>query len=84
MTTRCEARPRTTTCARDTCDALGPHPMRVVAALADLGLTDPEIAGYFRIRAECITEIRLTRPPASQLDRAGRVTTRDRGRGRCP
>lgn len=47
------------TCATETFSSLGPYPASAIAALADLGLTDQEIAGYFRIQPDQITQLRL-------------------------
>lgn len=53
MKNRCQAEP---------CDLLGPYPATSVAALADLGLTDQEIARYFRVQPERITRLRFSTP----------------------
>ena len=37
---------------------LGPTPKRCLETLADLGLTDPEIARYFKIPIGVITDLR--------------------------
>ncbi len=37
---------------------LGPMPKRCLETLADLGLTDPEIARYFRIPRGAVTDLR--------------------------
>jgi hypothetical protein len=44
-------------------DLLGPFPATSVATLADLGLSDQEIARYFRTFPERIARIRTTRAP---------------------
>lgn len=38
---------------------LGPAPKRCLETLADLGLTDPEIARYFQIPTSIVTALRL-------------------------
>jgi hypothetical protein len=37
---------------------LGPTPKRCLETLADLGLTDPEIARYFKIPKDIVTDLR--------------------------
>jgi predicted transcriptional regulator len=37
---------------------MGPQPCRAVAALADLGLSDAEIARYFGASPDCIARLR--------------------------
>lgn len=37
---------------------MGPTPKRCLETLADLGLSDPEIARYFKIPAEIVTDLR--------------------------
>lgn len=37
---------------------LGPAPNRCLEALADLGLSDPEIARYFKIPGAIVTDLR--------------------------
>lgn len=54
-----EAKRSTGICDSDPCSVLGPYPASVVAVMADLGLTDHEIAGYFRLQPERITRLRL-------------------------
>lgn len=74
---RCEA-----TCATEPCNVLGPYPATAVAALADLGLTDQEIAGYFRIQPERIRQLRLKNAPEFRTVCDGNAaTTFDRDRG---
>ncbi|MDO9525569.1 MAG: hypothetical protein Q7J57_08525 [Gemmobacter sp.] len=53
--------------AGDPCHVLGPYPGTAVAALADLGLTDPEIAGGFRSQPERITRLRVNTAPELQM-----------------
>lgn len=60
-----------TTTADAACNRLGPYPAASVAALADLGLTDQEIAGYFRVRPERIMKLRLNDRPELRLVFAG-------------
>lgn len=43
---------------RDHALALGPTPKRALAALADLGLSDSEIARYHRLPRQCVSELR--------------------------
>lgn len=63
MMNRCISEPCKATCATEPCNVLGPYPVTVIAALADLGLTDQEIAGYFRIQPDQITQFRLKGVP---------------------
>lgn len=56
---RCKSETCHATCSTEPCAVLGPYPATAVAALADLGLTDKEIANYFRIQPERITRLRL-------------------------
>jgi len=37
---------------------LGPTPKRCLEALADLGLSDPEIGRYFKIPTDIVTDLR--------------------------
>lgn len=46
-------------CTFDPSDGLGPCPALAVATLADLGLTDQEIATYFRILPDRVARLRL-------------------------
>jgi hypothetical protein len=48
-------------------NVLGPYPALAVATLADLGLTDQEIAHYFRVLPERITRLRLKDAPELRL-----------------
>jgi hypothetical protein len=59
MMSRCKSETCHATCSTEPCTALGPYPATAVAALADLGLTDQEIANYFRVQPERITRLRL-------------------------
>jgi len=45
------------TCTTDLADVLGPCPAAVIDTLADLGMTDQEIARYFHILPERITRL---------------------------
>ena len=57
---------------------MGPYPAAAVAALADLGLTDPEIANYFHVQPDRITRLRLNGvPEVVQVCGSGAVTTLD-------
>ena len=47
------------TCSTEPFAVLGPYPATAVAALADLGLTDQEIANYFHVQPERISRLRL-------------------------
>jgi hypothetical protein len=42
---------------------LGPFPATAIAVLDDLGLTDQEIADYFRVDPQRIARLRETRMP---------------------
>ena len=55
--------------ATESCTILGPYPATVVAALADLGLTDQDIARYFHIQPERITRLRMRSAPELRLVR---------------
>ena len=52
-------------------DMLGPDPQRVVEAYVDLGLSNEEIARYFRISEACVVAIRAatTNSKANKLGR---------------
>ena len=63
MMSRCKSETCHATCSTEPCTALGPYPATAVAALADLGLTDQEIAGYFRVQPDRITQLRLKHVP---------------------
>ena len=57
--TRCDILPY----AANSLDELGPFPATSVAALADLGLSDQEIAQYFHTFRERIAHIRVMKAP---------------------
>ena len=59
MMSRCKSETCHATCSTEPCTVLGPYPATAVAALADLGLTDQEIANYFRVQPERIAQLRL-------------------------
>lgn len=63
MKSRYKSGPCRTTCSLEPCEVLGPYPATAVVALADLGLTDQEIAGYFRVQPDRITQLRLKHVP---------------------
>lgn len=64
--------------ASEPCSVLGPYPVLAVATLADLGLTDQDIAGYFRVRPECIARLRRKEMPELRLVCGGDASsTRD-------
>jgi hypothetical protein len=63
MMSRYKSETRHATCSTEPCAVLGPYPATAVAALADLGLTDQEIAHYFRVLPERITRLRLKHVP---------------------
>lgn len=54
---------------------LGPDPEQTVATLADLGLSDDEIARYFRVSAEAVHRLRArpARVSPAGFDRRLRV-----------
>lgn len=64
----CKSGPCNATCAIEPFNVLGPYPATAIAALADLGLTDHEIARYFRIQTERITQLRLKTAPELRSD----------------
>ncbi len=68
MKNQSKGRTFTATFTPGPCNVLGPYPATAVATLADLGLTDQEIAGYFRVRPERITRLRLKEMPEQRLD----------------
>lgn len=67
MKNLCKSNPCKQACAVEPFDVLGLYPATAVAALADLGLTDQEIAGYFHILPERITRLRLKNAPEVRL-----------------
>lgn len=71
MKNLCKSNPCKQSCVAEPCDVLGLYPATAVAALADLGLTDQEIAGYFHILPERITRLRLKVAPEVRLVRVG-------------
>lgn len=75
MMSRCKSETCHATCSTEPCTALGPYPATAVAALADLGLTDQEIADYFRVQPERITLLRLKHvPELRQVCGGGAIT----------
>lgn len=56
-------------------DALGPWPEMAVAALWDLGLTDKEIARYYRVDLEVVQRVRFRNVSSSESG----ITTADVG-----
>lgn len=67
MKSRCKSEPCRASCSTEPCQVLGPYPATAVAALADLGLTDQEIAGYFRVQPDQIARLRLKDVPELRL-----------------
>ena len=65
--------------AGEPCNVLGRYPATAVSALADLGLTDQEIARYFRVQAERITQLRVNTAPELQMTRKGNAGTTPAG-----
>lgn len=63
MKSRCKSVLYSVTNSTEPCTRLGPYPATAVAALADLGLTDQEIATYFHVQPERINRVRLTVVP---------------------
>jgi hypothetical protein len=72
MKSQCKSDLCTPTDITGPCHRLGPYPATAVATLADLGLSDQEIAGYFRIPPERVTRLRLGIAPELRL-----VSSRD-------
>jgi hypothetical protein len=63
MTTRCQEGTCHATCLAQPCPVLGPFPATAVTVLADLGLSDREIAAYFRVDPHRISRLRLSGVP---------------------
>jgi len=56
---------------------LGPWPDRTVAALRDLGLSDSEIARYFRVPTARIARLAGSAAPCAYLPRAAQAAVPD-------
>lgn len=76
MKCQSKSRPFPETCSTEPCTVPGPYPATAVAALADLGLTDQEIADYFRVQPERITRLRVKHVPELRQVCSGGVITK--------
>lgn len=63
MKSPCKSVMYSATSSTEPCMRLGPYPATAVAALSDLGLTDQEIAVYFRVQPERIRRLRMKGVP---------------------
>ena len=72
-------RPELPCALRQPASVLGPTPRRALAALADLGLSDAEIARYHRLPRHCVSELRSIWNIAGEIGSSSDVIYQTRG-----